>query len=350
MGGAQRVASILLGAWAARGDDILLLSFGDKEETSFFSLDPRIARESLGLLGKTGNVFSRNFYRLKALRQKISAFGPDLVVSFLAETNVCTILATRGLGLPLIVSERENPYKGTVNLIWRGLRRLTYPFVTRLICQTEEARGYFGRLVPSQVIPNPLHLPPDTPAEKQASAKNQCQIVALGRLIASKKFDDVIRGFAQIAEKYPEAHLTIWGEGPERANLTSLAEQVKALKRVSLPGHTPDPFSVLAQADIFVLSSETEGFPNALFEAMAMGNACVTSDCSPSLRGYVVEGQNALVYPVGNVEALGKALERLVREPDLRNSLSQEAKKLREKLSLSAVLAEWDKVFKQSLE
>lgn len=347
MGGAQRVASILLGAWAARGDDVLVLSFGDKNETSFFPLDPRIARESLGLLGKTGNVFSRNFDRLKVLRQKISDFHPDVAVSFLAEINVCAILATRGLGIPVIVSERENPYKGTVNFVWRVLRRLTYPFVTRLICQTEEAQGYFGRFVPSQVIPNPLTLPEK---QERTHGKDQCQIVALGRLIASKKFEDVIACFAQIAEKYPDTRLTIWGEGPEREALSSLAKQGSGGERVFLPGHTSNPFPVLAQADIFILSSETEGFPNALFEAMAMGVACITSDCSSSLRGYVVDGQNALLYPVGDVEALGKALERLVKDSGLRLSLSQEAKKVGERLSLPTILAEWDKVFKQSLE
>lgn len=348
MGGAQRVASILINAWAGRGDEVTLLSLGRLDEVSFFPLSDRVTVIPLGLQGRRRGIVSDNVNRLDVLRRKIKELSPDIVISFMSETNVLVRISTFGLGIPVIISERDNPHQSLITRPWRILRALVYPFVTRLVCQTKEAKLFFGPCVPSVVIPNPLLV--DGVMEKEKEIKEDLRIISLGRLVEGKKFDDLIHAFSKVCVTNPNVSLTILGEGPERPALEKLISHLGLAGRVFLPGHDFSPLEQVKRADIFVLSSEGEGFPNALFESMSLGLACISSDCSPSISEWVVPDKNALVYPVGDVEALGKAMERLVREADLRFSLSQEARKVQEKLSFPAVLAEWDKVFKQSLE
>ncbi len=343
MGGAQRVASILINAWADRGDEVTLLSLGRLDEVSFFPLCDRVTVVPLGLQGRGRGIVSDNVNRLDVLRRKIKELSPDIVISFMSETNVLVRISTFGLGIPVIVSERDNPYQSLITRPWRILRALVYPFVTRLVCQTKEAKLFFGPCVPSVVIPNPLLMNGTVGKEKET--EENLQVISLGRLVKGKRFDDLIHAFSKICVTSPQVSLTILGEGPERAALETLIYNLGLEGRVFLPGHDSSPLEQMKKADIFVLSSEGEGFPNALFEAMSLGLACISSDCSPSISEWVVPDKNALVYPVGDVSALVRLLSQVLEDAPLRTALAEEGKKISQKLSLPSILSQWDEVF-----
>lgn len=348
MGGAQRVASILINAWAGRGDEVTLLSLGRLDEVSFFPLSERVTVIPLGLQGRGRGSVSDNVNRLDVLRRKIKELSPDIVISFMSETNVLVRIATFGLGIPVIVSERDNPYQSLITRPWRILRALVYPFVTKLVCQTKEAKLFFGPCVPSVVIPNPLLV--EGTMEKEKEIKENLRVISLGRLVEGKKFDDLIHAFSKVCVTNPNVSLTILGEGPERPALEKLISHLGLAGRVFLPGHDSSPLEQVKRADIFVLSSEGEGFPNALFESMSLGLACISSDCSPSISEWVVPEKNALVYPVGDVSALVKLLSRVLEDEPLRRALAEEGKKISQRLSLPSILSQWDEVFRSVSE
>src|SRR4029077_13065596 len=116
-------------------------------------------------------------------------------------------------------------------------------------------------------IPNIVVAPP--PGEAVPRARRT--VVALGRLVAFKRLNLLIRAFAHVAGRYPGWQLEIWGEGPQRAFLEGVIEKVDGDGRIRLRGHARDVYAVLRGADLFAMTSTTEGFPNALCEAMACG-------------------------------------------------------------------------------
>src|SRR5690606_38496686 len=164
--------------------------------------------------------------------------------------------ATKGMGLPVVVCERTNPAHSTsAGALLQRLRRLTYPWASRVVLQSHDSVAAFRRLVPGlkdvDVIPNPL--PPDVPDPQPGpdglAPDGRRQLMAMGRLVSFKRFDALIRAFGALADDYPDWDLTIWGDGPLRE---TLAEQIRSAGldgRVALPGRTVQPWAELGRAD-----------------------------------------------------------------------------------------------------
>jgi len=222
-----------------------------------------------------------------------------VIVSFTDRTNVLTLLAARGLDVPVVVSERIDPRRHSIGSAWNMLRRLTYPSASALVVQTHAVREWATDLVAAPrvaVIPNPLR-PASGPI---ASASGRAYVItAIGRLVPQKGFDVLIRAFAMLAEDYPAWSLTIHGEGPERTALESLAATLAVSDRVSLPGRTNDSARVLNASSIFALPSRYEGFPMVLLEALSCGCACIASGCDSGPAEVVTNRPSGLLVPGG---------------------------------------------------
>jgi len=353
-GGAERVAATLVNAWAERGDDVTLTPTYSSKGTCFYPVSETVRLAWLADLAGTRASGARGaLRRLAALRRHIRDTRPDVVVSFLTNVNVAAILATRGLGVPVIVCERTNPVaETTTGSTWRRLRRLLYPYADMVTVQAEDTAGPFARQVPGikrlAVIPNPLPAPLLDAPRVALRDEGPRALLAMGRLVPDKQFDLLIDVFARLAPDFPEWSLRIWGEGPERPSLQAQVARQGMQDRISLPGRTEAPWDELAQGQAFVLSSLVEGFPNVLLEAMALGLPCAAFDCPSGPRELTRDGQDALLVPAGNRDALGAALRRLLGEPALRRQLGERAAgSVRERYALSSVLAHWDLLFEE---
>ena len=339
IGGAQKVLVTLANAWAARGWPVTLIGVG-RSGTSYFPLHPVVMQESLDLEAPSADVLSalrNNSRRLARLRRAVRASRPDIVLSFLSATNVLTILATRGLGVPVLVSERSDPQRQSLPAAWRLLRRLTYPFARNVVVQGNEVIAGLpwpsrGRAV---VAPNPILLPAGL------RVRDQPVIVGVGRLVPLKRFDLLIRAFAANASACPGWRLVVWGDGPERPRLEALATESGVGDRVQLPGQSPAPGAWLEQAGIFALTSSYEGYPNALAEAMAAGLAVVSTACPIGPRTMVRHGVDGLLVANGDLQELSHALGQLMRDPSLRSRLGTACRDSRRAATPEEAVANW---------
>jgi GalNAc-alpha-(1->4)-GalNAc-alpha-(1->3)-diNAcBac-PP-undecaprenol alpha-1,4-N-acetyl-D-galactosaminyltransferase len=349
-GGAQRVLSILANAWAAKGWQITLLTFDDGVEPPFFDLHPAVRYCPLGLSGASSTSIRgvlNNLKRLWVLRQAIRQSCPHVVISFMEKPNVLTILATLGLRLPVIISERTAPAHHPIGKAWERLRHWVYPRCTCLVIQSRAALAYFSAKVQrrARVIPNPVLVPHSHEMfAKSACRKRSKTVIAMGRLHEEKGFNSLLSAFARVAPEHPEWSLVIWGEGPLRPHLERLRDDRGLQGRVSFPGLTRQPLAHMQQADLFVLSSRYEGFPNALCEAMACGLPVISFDCPSGPREIITDGIDGVLVPPEDVEALAAAMARLMASEGERQRLAAHAPRVIERFALLHVLEMWEKV------
>jgi glycosyltransferase involved in cell wall biosynthesis len=347
-GGAQRVASLLCSAWARRGERVTILTFEDGRTPPFFPLEPSVEVVPLSLLGRSGplGAAARNLARVRTLRRAIASRKPDAVVSFLDTTNVLTLLATRALGIPVVVSERIDPQFWEIGKAWSLLRRITYPRADRVVVQTRGAASRFSWLRrPPAIVANPVAASRGLDTLERGDPP---RIVAIGRLTRQKGFDLLLRAVARLPERHASVEVVLAGEGPEEPALRRIAGELGLGERVRLPGNVEDPGALLRSATVFVLSSRYEGFPNVLLEAMAEGVACVATDCPSGPAEILEDGRNGLLVPPGDPAALAAAIERLLDDPAHRARLGLEGKKVRERYSIEATVERWDAILREA--
>jgi GalNAc-alpha-(1->4)-GalNAc-alpha-(1->3)-diNAcBac-PP-undecaprenol alpha-1,4-N-acetyl-D-galactosaminyltransferase len=247
-GGAERILSVLAGAWVQRGIQVTLVTFDDRELPAY-PLHPGITLRSLRVPNETArNPFYAvypNLRRIGRLRRHIHQSRPDIVISFLDFPNVITLLATRGLGLPVIVSERANPEYVYLNPVWKRLRRLLYPRASALVCQTSAMVSQLHETIktPGYAIPNPVELPATlASASPKGEDTNTRTIIAMGRLVPQKGFDLLLQAFAGIAARHPAWSIKVLGQGPLKDQLEAQAESLGLKTRVNFVGAISDPF------------------------------------------------------------------------------------------------------------
>ncbi len=348
-GGSERVMSLLANAWAAQGHKTSLVTLTDVAE-DFYTLSPSVARIGLSLVKNSINARERvvsGLTRIRSLRRAIRLTQPDVVISFIDQMNVTTLLALVGTRIPVIISERASPLRYRISWPWRLLRLITYPFSDALVMQSPTLINWARRHIRASriyVIPNPVMT--DTAKPGPALGLSPF-ILAIGRLTHQKGFDSLIEAFALCAQRHPAWRLVILGEGAERGALEHIITSKRLSGRVLMPGTQQDTSRWLGQADLFVLSSRYEGFPNALLEAMAAGLAVVSFACESGPPDIISHEINGLLVPEGDVKALSKAMNGLMRDESLRRSLGTRALEVRDRFAINTILAAWDAVIAQ---
>lgn len=332
-GGAERVMSTLLRHSAAErdGHDILL-GLLDDLPAAYSVPDWVDVRQLDGRKSFLRSVMS--------VRRLVADVRPHATLSFLTRSNMANVLSARA---PCVISERANTSAhfpaGPRGALSRAMVRAVYPRATRVIAVSEgvadDLRDNFGVRADRMVaIPNPVdaNVIRAKAAEPSAIAVDGPYILAAGRLVKSKNFSMLIRAFASTNGDWT---LVIAGEGPERDALTRLAAECGAAKRILLPGFVTNPYPLMRAADVFVLSSNAEGFPNALVEAMALGIPVIATNCASGPSEILAEGPRAqiggltlarhgiLVDP-NAVEQMSEAISRM-RDPEVRRTYGAKA-------------------------
>jgi glycosyltransferase involved in cell wall biosynthesis len=377
------VLVLLAEGFQKNGHRVTVVTFYGTDQ-DFYKLPDGVQRLALDIVWNSPTLFHalwHKLYRLWILRRAIQSTQPDVVISFIDQMNVITALALTKTGYPLIATEHCDPSMFSYGFIWEKLRRLTYRNIERIVSVSKGVDRYFEWLPTAKrvVIYNPLAplilsptsgeqasdkplvggfsskdatheaklYPRESPKEHCATVRS---LIAMGRLSREKRFDLLLQAFARLKDFHPEWALTILGEGKLRTELESLCNSLGLSERVHLPGVVLNPYEVLLQADLFVMSSCSEGFGNALIEAMACGLAVISTDCPCGPREIIRNGVDGILVPNQDVDALAAAMDHLMSDEEERKRLSVRAIEAVERFSLEKIMGMWEKLLAQVVE
>ena len=349
-GGAERVAASLCNYWAESGHSIYLVPTYSGGGASFYVLSPSVQVQYLSdLIACKNKTLRAYFFRLVALRKIISKSQADVVISFLPNVNIASILVSRFTGVPTIISERRDPSSQPLSLWWELSCRFFYRLSDALVVQTEGVRGKVREIYPGlkniTCIPNPI--PPDLLIFKpRLNGRSRKILLSLGRLSPEKQVDHTVRCFSRLIDECLDWDLHIYGDGPCREDLEFLVSSLNLATRIRFMGRSSEPWEVISNADAFVMTSRSEGFPNALLESMAMGLPCVSYDCPSGPRDISSDGVDAILVAPQDQENLYLRLSQLLKDEKLRQDLGRRAKaSVMARYAPKAISRQWDALF-----
>ena len=306
-GGAERVMVNLANHFCYKNEVFLVTSF---PVLNGYKCEEKVKRINLFQKRKKG-FLSRNFSSIRKLKKTIKTIRPDVAISFMAEPNFRLALATRrNKNLVTIISVRNDPNYEYHGFLFKLLAKILFKRVDRIVFQTDDAALFFSNQIKSKglILPNAV----DSSFFREPYRGRRKDIVSVGRLCSQKNHMLLIKAFAEVKD-YTDDNLIIYGEGPERNELELFVQKNGLDNRVFLPGLINDVADKIYSAKLFVLSSNYEGSPNALMEAMALGVPCISTDCpcgGPHML--ITDGINGFLVPTNNIESLSSTLSRVI--------------------------------------
>lgn len=331
-GGAQRVVQLLAGSLNCEEYIVKVLCVNkiQKEyEHIGFEVD---------YLNRAGRPLSK-MQRIKAIRKYLKSSDSDVVIAFEYFINMDVIIASRGLGMKVIVSERNDPAQQKDRKLVNFLRDYLYRKADVLVCQTPDAKAYFSKKVQEHavIIPNPVKV-----GLPEWQGKKSKQIINFCRLEKQKNLPMLINAFGQLYAEDNSLQLLIYGDGKERENLQKFIDEKNLGHAVLLNPAANNIHEIAASCRMFVSSSDYEGLSNSMLEAMAMGMPVICTDCPcGGARMVIKNGENGLLVPVGNISALVSAMQKILSDNDFANTIADNAKTIRDVLSQNKIAEMW---------
>lgn len=343
-GGAQRVLVNLANELVNNGDEVILV-------TSFvglweYSYSDKIRRYILDNNSTNDSKIKRNLTRVIKLRKILKDENPDCLLSFMAEPNYRSIVASLGLNNKVIISVRNDPNREYTGISGKILGKLLLPLADGCVFQTPDAQKWFPKRLQkkSKIIYNAVK---DDFFNIERKVEENT-VVTCGRLEEQKNHKMLINSFELVVKEHKKAKLLIYGEGSLRNELEELIRNKGLNDNIKLCGNSDDIPEVLSKAEIFVLSSDYEGMPNALMEALAVGVPSISTDCPCGGPATLIEnGYNGILVPVGDSNELASSLSQLLSSKQIAEDMGKRAKLQSLKFIPSKIHKEWYEFIKK---
>lgn len=342
-GGAERATSSLANYFSKHGHDVEIITF--KDIYSFYPLNNEVRHLRLGFDEIALSLSVKRIFgalkRMLKIRSFVKARKLDVLIGMSFSMTWYTVVATKFTKTKSVGTERNNPYKYKATKINSFLRKFFYKLCDGYIFQTKKASLFFTDKLKERdvIIPNAIFN--ETVYELTPPAERENIICAVGRLNIQKRFDILIDAFSSIQDKIPDHKLIIFGEGELRKELEERISSYSLENRIFLPGTDNQAVKVVNRSDVFVLSSDLEGMPNVLMEAMAMGVPCVSTRCDMGPEELIENGENGILVEVGNTRQIAASILGIINDPELSDKLSLNARKLLETHSIEAISEKW---------
>lgn len=352
-GGAERVVSNLANQFAREGYEVIVATEWEGEEE--YQLDERVKRVHVGLKesDEKRSRISKALRRVVYLRKCILQERPDVTVAFARKAIYRALEATLFTKEKVIIAVRTNPVGIYDGLMGKILIPVLFPRASGAVFQTVDQRDFFPKCVREKavIIWNPVH---DKYINTTMPDKRCKTVVHSGRIVDFKNQDMLIRAFLKVHEKHPEYDLKLYGGNSFDGTWEILENTIKennAQDYVRLMGNSQTLEKDLIDGALFAFSSELEGLPNALLEAMALGLPVVATDCPCGGPRTVIQNEvNGLLVPIKNPKALEDGINRLIENPEFAEALGREAKKICEQLNGPAIIEQWRKYIEKTIE
>jgi len=323
LGGAERVFATLARGINSRGHQVDLL-IGNTNGAVNLDLVPKQVRVIDLKVKRTRNS-------LPLLIGYLKRHKPEVMLSTRIESCCFALLAKILSGVKTSIILREantvsydlKKYTFKKRLVLGLFMRFLYPFADMTICVSNGVKKDLLKFL--QLNENKLSViySPIITEDLVAEASQDCShpwfkdhnipiIIGMGRLTEQKRFDILIKAFAAV-RKEKKARLLIIGDGEERNKLQSLIVNLGLQNDICLLGFDPNPFKFLSRATLFVLSSDWEGLPGALIQALACGCPVISTDCPSGPREILKGGKLGRLIPVGDVEKMASAIKETLQ-------------------------------------
>ena len=344
VGGAERVVVSLANTLIDKFDVSIYLLYNEKN--IFYKLSPEITiRYCNDSLEKSGHFLSaiknnyRIFSKLKSFSRKD---GIEVLIGFTTTCNLMSILVALRNKISSIICDRSNPYFTKLNFFWNTLRYLIYRKCNKLVVQTQHSKNYFNFISNSKIaiLPNPLSN--DLIQKKDSLAKKKKHILYVARLDSNKAQNVLIKAFANL--QVDDWKLILVGDGNKSKYYKRLVQHLNIEERVIFTGKRDDPHFFYNQSKIFAFTSQSEGFPNSLIEAMYFGLPCVSTNCQSGPSELIEDGFSGFLIPVNNVECLTEKLKILIENHHIREKFSLNSTKKANEFLLENVKKKWESI------
>ncbi len=341
-GGTERVALNLASYFIDTGHKVTIVTTYKKDdEMPFPEAAARVVTEPEDMEFNEGRI--ANFKkRLSNLKNVWLQIQPNVILSFIGKNNMMALLSTRNLDIPVYIAVRGDPEAEYASKAMRIVSKTLFAKAAGIILQTERSKKYFPSYIRKKcrILKNPISA---AYIENNEDRHPEKTVVTVGRCDDNKNQMLIIRAFMSLRAKYPNYKLIIYGDGPKRGELIEYVREHELDDCITLPGITENTRESIKNAGIFVLSSNSEGMPNALIEAMALGIPSISTDCPCGGPAELIkDGVNGYLIPVADEKALALAMDKLMGNSDLSEAIGREAQKIKEELLPEKVNKEWE--------
>jgi glycosyltransferase involved in cell wall biosynthesis len=343
-GGAERVVSNLANQFAKEGYKVYVATeWYDQDE---FKLDERVTRVHVGLReeDENKNRITKFFLRIKYLKEFVKEYHPDVLIAFAQRANYRALMAAGNSDVPVVISIRTDPVGHYDSFSDRVQQKIYFPKAAGCVFQTTGQKEFFKPYLQdnSTIILNPVnpkYFGVEHPKEKEKA------VVHHARLVDFKNQPMLCRAFIKVHEKHPDYVLKIYGpdsfDGTKEIIDKIIADN-NAQDYILLMGGSDSLEKEIPKGEVYAFSSDWEGMPNSLLEAMAMGMPIVATDCPcGGPRTVMKNEENGLLIPVKDEDAMAAAICRLIEDKELADRLGKEAAKIEEKANAEAVFTLW---------
>lgn len=292
----------------------------------------------------------KNFFNVAlSIRKIVTSVNADVCISFLLDANVYNTLACIGNTTKSVICERNDPFKpGYYKLkIWKPLFR----FADGAVFQLPKVAEYYDNIKgPTAFIPNPVLLKGELKLE--SFEKRPDKINVIGRLdLFQKRHDVMIEAFSIFVKNHPTYKLVFYGDGPDRNRMEERIKDLGIEKNVEFAGITNQPLEVMMTNKMFILTSDFEGIPNSLLEAMSIGLPCISTDCRPGGARFLIEsGVNGFVVPTNDAHAIAEKMEWFLANPSKADELGINARQIVNKFSEVHITSLWVEYVQKLIE
>ena len=314
-GGAERVVSVWASALAERGYNVSVLVYSRLKDE--YPVSDKVKIYPIASSATECNDISI-FERLKRFRKALKELKPNVVISFLPIVQIYVALASLGLRIPRVETIRINPWRAEI--LKSGYSKLwlwCFESGKALILQSEDQKDFFKKAVQKKavVIPNPINHKYIDNGKPSYNSKSH-NIVAAGRLTEQKNYTMMIDAIKIVAQEYNDILLEIYGSGNLEDDLRRYITKQELQNNVKLMGRSNELYNVYKNADMYLMSSDYEGMPNALAEAMACGLPCISTDCKTGPRDLIDDGESGFLVECGDVTGLARKIKSVFSMSD----------------------------------
>lgn len=342
IGGANRVIANLTEYFSEKCYEVILINdIIPRVNMKTYKVSEKVKRFYLDEESAYKTAIERQCKRIFVLRKLLKKEKVDTVVSFMGPPNYRLLVATIGLNIKKVVSVRNDPYREYGSGIKKVIARGMFKLADACVFQTLDAAKYFPETIQSKskIIFNPVN-------QKFFQTEwigNEKNIAVVGRLQKQKNPILAMKAFECIANDFPEYTMTYYGDGELRKEIIEYIKKKNLNERVIVYGKVADIEKYLSHASVFVLSSDYEGLPNALMEAMAVGTPCISTDCPcGGPKSLIQNKKQGILVPCNNVQMLAEAMRTLLNDDDLRKKMSLKEKARAKEFGSEVVFKQWE--------